>query len=233
MIRAVATDVDGTITDSKSILNLAAAEAIRELERRGIMVTLCSGNALCVLKSLARYIGCTGPTIAENGAVIEYRGKLKIIGEKGLARRALCQLKEELGGIVKETWSNKYRYVDAAILRTVDLKDVEGVVKRFEGVKVIDSGFAYHIIDSRVDKGKGLLCASKWAGLNPTEIAGVGDSMTDYELLQSAAHRYAVGNASPELKKIAEMVSELQYGDGFAEIVKTIIAKNEGGKRSA
>jgi len=226
LIRAVATDVDGTITDSNSIMSLAAVDAIRDLESRGIMVMLCSGNALCVLKALARYIGCTGPTIAENGAVIEYKGKLKIIGERGLAQRAVCCLKDEFGEIIKETWSNKYRYVDAAIMRTVELKDVERAASRFQGIKVIDSGFAYHIIDSNVDKGKGLQCAAKWAGIDQGEIAGVGDSTTDCELLRAAAFKYAVGNAAPELKALAEMVADKRYGDGFAEIARAIIAKN-------
>lgn len=226
MIRAVATDVDGTITDSNSIMSLAAVDAIRDLESRGIMVMLCSGNALCVLKALARYIGCTGPAIAENGAVIEYRGKLKIIGERGLAQRAVCCLKDEFGESIKETWSNKYRYVDAAIMRTIDLKDVEEAASRIQGVKVIDSGFAYHIIDRNVDKGKGLQCAAKWAGIDPKEIAGVGDSTTDCELLRTAAYRYAVANAAPELKEVAEMVADKQYGDGFAEIARAIIAKS-------
>ncbi|MEM3486463.1 MAG: HAD hydrolase family protein, partial [Candidatus Methanomethyliaceae archaeon] len=62
MIRAVATDVDGTITNYKDELYLEAVTAIRNLEKAGIPVILCSGNALCVLKGLARYIGCTGPT---------------------------------------------------------------------------------------------------------------------------------------------------------------------------
>jgi len=230
LIKAVATDVDGTIADSNSIVSLAAAEAIRDLERGGIMVMLCSGNALCVLKTLAKYIGCSGPTIAENGAVIEYKGKLRIFGEKGLARRAVGALKEEYGGRIKEAWSNKYRYVDAAILRTLDLKEVEEAISRFEGIKVIDSGFAYHIIDSRVDKGKGVLCAAKWAGIPPGEIAGVGDSTTDCELLLSSAFRYAVANATPELRKIAEGVSTRQYGEGFAEIAKMIIARNGASK---
>ncbi len=226
LIKAVATDVDGTITDDKSILSIAAICAIRDLERRGIRVMLCSGNALCVLKTLARYIGCTGPSIAENGAVIEYKGKIKIIGEKGLARRAVGSLKEEYGDKIKEAWSNVYRNVDAAILRTLELKDVETVVQRFKGLKVIDSGFAYHIIDSRIDKGVGVAKAAKWIGIEKGDMAGVGDSVTDCELLSSTSFKCAVANAPPELRKIADTISAAPYGEGFAEIAQAIIGKN-------
>lgn len=230
MIKAVATDVDGTITDDKSIVSLAAISAIRDLERKGIKVMLCSGNALCVLKTLARYTGCTGPSIAENGAVIEYKGKVKIIGQKGLARMAVGSLKEEYGDRVKEAWSNAYRNVDAAILRTLELAEVERVVQRIKGLKVIDSGFAYHIIDSRINKGVGVAKAAEWAGIETRDMAGVGDSVTDCELLSSTSFKCAVANAHSELRKIADMTSAAPYGEGFAEIAQAIIAKNAGSK---
>ena len=56
MIRAVITDVDGTITDYEDRLGVEALVAIRKLEDSGIRVVLCSGNALCVLKALGRYM---------------------------------------------------------------------------------------------------------------------------------------------------------------------------------
>lgn len=59
------------------------------------------------------------------------------------------------GDLIREAWSNPHRYVDAAIMRTIDYDKVASEVNKFEGIKVIDSGFAYHILDKRVDKGVG------------------------------------------------------------------------------
>lgn len=225
MIRAVATDVDGTITDGDSILCIEAIEAIRRLEANGIKVILCSGNALCVLKTLSRYIGCSGPTVAENGGVIEYKGKMKILGEKGLGKMAVGRLRSVFGDLIREAWSNPHRYVDAAIMRTLSLEEVTSEVSKLGGVKVIDSGFAFHILDENVDKGKGLTEALKWIGVGKEEVAGVGDSMTDLELLRATGFKCAVANAEEAIKMEADYTAKSKYGSGFAEIAEMILSK--------
>ena len=227
LIRAVATDVDGTITDEGSFVSLEAIESIRELERSGMAVMLCSGNALCVLKTLARYLGCTGPTIAENGAVVEYKGNIRVIGEKGKAKEVVEELKSTYGEKVRETWSNTYRLVDVAILRTLPLNAIKEVANKFSGIKVVDSGFAFHIIDEKVDKGVGTQMAAEWAGIDLSEIAGIGDSITDLELLKACGYKCAVSNGHAEIKKIADFVSEKKYGEGFTEIAKRILTLNQ------
>jgi len=226
MIRAVATDVDGTITNRNDELYLEAVAAIRKLEGAGIPVILCSGNALCVLKGLARYIGCTGPTVSENGAVVEYKASIRILGRKGIARRVVDELKRVYGQDIKESWSNRFRFVDMAIRRTIELENVERIVSKFEGVKVIDSNYAYHITDRNVDKGKGLLRALKFLGISPEEVAGVGDSVTDLEMLSVCGFKAAVANADPRLKEIADLVSKNEFGLGFAEIAETLLSAN-------
>ncbi len=224
MIRAVVTDVDGTITNYKDELYLEAIIAIRKLEKAGIPVVLCSGNAFCVLKALARYVGCTGPTVSENGAVVEYKANLRILGRKGIAKQVVEELKRLYGEEVKESWSNRFRFVDMAIRRTIEFEKVQEVVKKFDGVKVLDSNFAYHITDENVDKGKGVMRALKFLGVRPEDVAGIGDSITDLEMFRICGFKAAVANADPRLKEIANMVSEKEFGLGFAEIAERILS---------
>jgi phosphoglycolate phosphatase (TIGR01487 family) len=226
MIKAVATDIDGTLTDREDYIGIEAIAAIRELEARGIMVILCSGNAFCVTKALARYVGCTGPTVSENGAVVEYKGKMRILGEMGAARRVVQELKNAYGSEIKESWSNNYRYVDMAIQWSRDIKRLRAMVKKYKGIKVIDSGFAYHILDEKIDKGAGLLRAIKLIKLNTSEVAGVGDSITDLEMLRVCGFRGVVANGDQRIKEIADFVAKEEFGKGFVEIAKHIISKN-------
>ncbi len=224
MIRAVATDVDGTITNYRDELYLEAIIAIRALEREGIPVILCSGNALCVLKALARYIGCSGPTVSENGAVVEYKASIRILGRRGIARQVVDELKRIYGQNIVESWSNRFRFVDLAIRRTIDIGKVQEVVSKFEGVKVIDSNFAYHITDRNVNKGKGLIRALKFLGIEPEEVAGIGDSITDLEMLGVCGYKAVVGNADPRLKESADFVSDKEFGLGFADIAERLLS---------
>lgn len=224
MIRAVVTDVDGTITDYEDRLGVEAIEAIRKLEAAGIPVVLCSGNSLCVLKALARYIGCSGPLVAENGGVVEFKGRMYILCRVRKARRVLEGLRERYGDRVKESWSNRYRFVDMAILRTIGFEEVAEVVKGFKGMKVIDSGFAYHILDKGVDKGVGVARALELLGVGREEAAGVGDSMTDAELFKACGFKALVANGDERLKSAVDYICKERFGKGFAEVAEKILA---------
>lgn len=225
MIKAVITDVDGTITDYEDRIGVEAIEAIRRLEAAGTRVVLCSGNALCVLKGLGRYIGCSGPLIAENGGVVEYKGRMYILCKVREARKAVEKLRERYGERVSESWSNRYRFVDMAILRTLGHGEVEETVKEFPGLKVIDSGFAFHILDASVDKGVGVAKALALLGVTMEEAAGIGDSMTDTELLQACGYRAIVGNGDPRLRDRVDYVAKERFGKGFAEIADRILGE--------
>ncbi|MGC8609583.1 MAG: HAD hydrolase family protein, partial [Thermoplasmata archaeon] len=70
MIRLVAMDVDGTITDKKRLISTKAIESIRQAENNGITVSLLSGNVIPVVYSLKVFIGINGPVFGENGGVM-------------------------------------------------------------------------------------------------------------------------------------------------------------------
>jgi phosphoglycolate phosphatase (TIGR01487 family) len=223
-IKAVVTDVDGTITDYEDRLGVEALLTIRKLEDSGVKVILCSGNALCVLKALGRYMGCSGPTVAENGGVVDYKGHMHILCRVREGGKAVQRLREEYGDKIKESWSNRYRFVDMAILRTIGYAEVVEVVKGFKGMKVMDSGFAYHIMDETVDKGVGVAKALSLLGLCREEAAGVGDSITDLELLQACGYKAIVANGDKRLEGSADYVAKEKFGKGFAEIAEKILS---------
>jgi len=74
MIKAVATDIDRTLTISGNNykLTVEAVKAIRVLEEHGIPVILISGNSLPIVVGLR---DISGPVLGENGCVIFYKGR--------------------------------------------------------------------------------------------------------------------------------------------------------------
>ena len=224
-IKVLATDVDGTLTNMKHKISVKAIEAIRKLEKKGFPVILASGNALCVLKTLKNYIGCSGALIAEGGGVVEYKDTVKILGKGEEARKALTKLKEKFGDKVEESWTNPYRWVDVALKRTVDKNLILKVIQNFPHLKLLDSGFAYHILDKNVDKGKGLKVAVKLMGFKIKETAVVGDSETDIEMFKVAGLKIALANAPKQLKILANHTTKKSNGEGFTEAVKLILSE--------
>ena len=68
--KAVAVDIDGTITDKNKKIHLGAIAALRRLEGAGIPVILSTGNVRAITYGLWRFIGATGPMVCENGGVV-------------------------------------------------------------------------------------------------------------------------------------------------------------------
>ncbi|MEM3507616.1 MAG: phosphoglycolate phosphatase [Candidatus Bathyarchaeia archaeon] len=223
-IKAVATDVDGTLTDEKERISCKAIEAIRNLEAKGISVILASGNTLCVLKTLKNYIGCSGALICENGAVIEYKGNIKVFGKMDDAKVVLKRLKEKYNGKIVESWSNPYRLVDIALRRNIEKEKIIEVMLDFPNLRLLDSGYAYHILSKEINKGNALKVAADLMGLKVSEIAAIGDSETDIDMFKVAGYGIAVANSPNSLKAIAKHITSKEDGEGFFEATELILS---------
>ncbi len=220
--QAICIDVDGTITDEKYLLNLKAIKYLRILEVNGIPVMFASGNALPVLKALARYIGCSGAVIAEDGGVVEYKEKMYLLGSREEPLKFLSVLKSKVGNI-EESFFNRYRHVDVAIKRTIDIDIILSILKDFPNLKVVDSKFAFHIHDKDVDKGRGLKFACKLMNIDVSKVIAIGDSEIDIPMFTVAGYSVALANAPNSVKSLADYVTRKSYGDGFVEFIKVLL----------
>jgi phosphoglycolate phosphatase (TIGR01487 family) len=221
-LRAIACDVDGTITARNRRISLSAIASIRELVDSGVEVVLSSGNTICFLDALARMIGTGGTIIAENGGVwrIGFTGPLHVEGDRGPALAAYRALEESYRerGITLEPYSERYRFSDVAFARTVPPDEVRGLV-RARGVKVIDTGFALHLQAQGVNKGLALTRLASGLGIPVEEFLAVGDSENDLEMIGAAGIGVAVADAGEAVRAAADYVTEKGDGDGFAEAV--------------
>jgi len=219
-IKAIAMDVDGTITDSSRKICIEAIKTIKQAEKKGIPVIIVTGNILCATKMLAIMLGTTGGLVSENGGVIEYRNEKKILGNIKKCEEAFQYLKTK-HPVLKVEFSDQ-RISEVAIERTIKEEVVKDVLKDFD-VEIYDTNFAIHLTDPSVDKGSSLKMLASCMGLKPEEIMAVGDSENDIEFLQVAGLKVAVNNADLNLKEIADYVTTRPYGDGFAEAVRKFI----------
>ena len=221
-LRAVACDVDGTITDRNRRISLAAIACIRDLVDRGVEVVLASGNTACFLDGLARMIGTPGSFIGENGGVwrIGFSGALQVEGDRGPALAAYRAVEAHYRekGVALEPYGERYRFSDFAFARTVSPDEVRDLV-RDHGVKVIDTGFAIHLQEKGISKGLALRRLAAGMGIPAEEFLAAGDSENDLEMLEAAGIGVTVKNAGERVKAVSGYVSEKGDGDGFVEAV--------------
>ncbi|VVB69002.1 Phosphoglycolate phosphatase [uncultured archaeon] len=220
VIRALAVDIDGTLTDKSRVLSPAAVAAMRGMK---VPVVLVTGNTHCFTRAASVLLGTPRIFIAENGGVVSHaENDMEILADIQVceaAFRELCKL------FPLERYSSaRYRFTDIALKRNFDVKAALSYAKeRSLPVDLIDTAYAVHIKDRRVNKGTGICRVATRMQIDPKEFAAVGDSLSDMPMFELAGFRASVGNASPELRAASDYVAEAKYGDGFAEIVKHMI----------
>lgn len=219
-IKAIALDVDGTITDSTRKICINSIKAINQVEEKGIPVIIVTGNILCSTKMISILLGTTGGMVAENGGVIKYGDEQRVLGNIKECERAYEYLKTRYP--VNKVEFSDQRISEVAIGRNVEEETVKSTLKDFD-VKIYDSKFAIHLTDPAVDKGSSLKVLATYLNVKTEEIMAIGDGENDVEFLQVAGLKVAVNNAASELKAMADYVTHKPYGDGVAEAVSKFI----------
>lgn len=83
-------------------------------------------------------------------------------------------------------------------------------------------GLGIDINDGEAGKHMAVLAYAKLAHLDPAEILGVGDSYNDLPLLTACGVKVAMGNASSELKQIADYVVKTQEEKGMLDVLNLV-----------
>ena len=223
MLKALVTDVDGTITDRRRRINTEAIEAIRTLVDAGVEVVLASGNTVCFMDGLCKMVGTDGTIIGENGGVYRraFAGTLHIPGDQKVCLAAFETDYFAGKDVDLELYSAQYRFADVAFARNIDPDEARAVIRDHHlPVRVLDTGFAIHLQALGVNKGTALRELAGEMGIQPSEMMAIGDSENDIEMLEAAGVGVAVRNAPAATMSAADWVSEGAYGDGFVEAVK-------------
>ncbi|AEH61764.1 SPP-like hydrolase [Methanosalsum zhilinae DSM 4017] len=223
VFKAIVVDIDGTITYPDRRLDFTAAEKLRSLK---VPVVLATGNILCYARATSKLIGLSGATIAENGGIFStaYDNKPHIVeGTLEECERAV----EYLSTFFDITRLDaEYRKTEVALRRDFDASEARRILRKekFE-VEIIDTNYAIHVKNSRVDKGTGLIELARLLDFVPGDFIAIGDSENDREMLQVSGFGIAVSNADVDTKKNADLVTSRAYGEGTSEAIDYLISK--------
>lgn len=112
-----------------------------------------------------------------------------------------------------------------AIFRYPDeKKEAEARLSGIPGISVTTSlGNDLDVNGEGTDKGAAVIRLAKQLGISRDEIMACGDTFNDYTMLKAAGLAIAMGNAEPEIKAIADYVTDTNDRDGVAKAVKRFI----------
>lgn len=213
-IKATVIDVDGTITDSNRLIQAHGIKALREVQSKGVVVMLSSGNVLPVAYGLSTFIGLKGPVIAENGGVVALREEVHLLNDISLPLKAYGHLRTKMA--VERLFTDRWRETEVALKKSVDPKAIQEVLKDWE-VVVETTGFAIHIMERGHSKFNGVRKAAELIGIDTKEIAAFGDSDNDVTMLRDCGFGIAVANASPAARSAATLITKSPHSDGVIE----------------
>jgi len=213
-------DIDGTLTDESRAVDPRVFPVLSEWPEQ---VVIATGKAMPYPIALCEFIGIEYTVVAENGGVVfvEATDSLQIQGDK-VACLAVAEAYLDLGyelGFGQVDLANRWRETEVV----VDLSQPEAPLRRLaeeHDLEFLDTGFAYHITDSTIDKGTGLQAVCAELDREPTEFLAVGDSENDAEAFDVAGESVAVANADETARERADRVTEAAYADGFLEAVE-------------
>jgi len=223
LIRALVVDIDGTLSDRNRVLCPAAVKALRMLKAPVILAT---GNTHCFARTASVLLGTPRIFIAENGGVVSHsEEEMEILADLQICEEAYQKLAEEFA--LQRYNSGRYRFTDIALQRNFDVQAATRYAQEHNlPVDIIDTTYAVHIKDRRVDKGTGLRRVAERMGIDLRDFAAIGDSYSDLAIFELAGFRAAVGNACQELKDMSDFVAQARYGEGFAEIIDHMIKED-------
>ena len=227
MPKAIAVDIDGTITDYNKNLHLDAIHALRRIEKAGIPIILATGNVRAITYGLWRFIGASGPMVCENGGVVWHPTWSEPIVRADGARARKCaqdmakDINIDPEGITTNTW----RESEWCLFTDEDLDAVHNWVASsdYSDLAVVKTGFAIHLMEPHLSKGEGLKIALERMGISPDDVLAVGDAPNDIPMFELVGHSVAVGGCFDSLAKVASVISPHAHGDTFKPLVDAIL----------
>lgn len=214
MFKALAVDVDGTITDSSKRIEALGIDTLRQVEAAGLPVILATGNVLPIAHGLASFIGLSGPVVAETGGVVSYRRDIHVLEDGEESRRAFRHLQGRMS--VQRLFTDNWRVSEVALMPDADAEVVAEELRDFD-IRVEATGFAVHLLAPHHSKMNGVRKAAELLGIGTEEILAIGDSDNDISMLSGCGMGVALANASPAAKAAATLVTRGRHSQGVRE----------------
>lgn len=128
-IRLVAIDIDGTLLDSREILHPETVNAVRNVQRQGIHVTLATGRTFVSAVPFAKQLGLELPIVTHNGAYVAAVGAMEPLSRTPMEMAVLKDLLGELeaSDLYVKMYVDDHLFVQIATEETVSFSKKHGV----------------------------------------------------------------------------------------------------------
>ena len=238
MVKFVASDLDGTLLlNGAQSVDESTIQYINKLVDKGVIFAPASCRQITSLKRLFGVVSDKLAYIAENGALVEYKGET--IGKTAMDRKLALEIIEDVieqpncevlvsgehTSYIKPksqeyyyrmtkvvnyhtTLVDKFTDIDEDILK-IAVCDMTGIKNWSDKASVLVSGELYlDLMDTNVNKGRGIEQVQQYFGLKPEECMAFGDNYNDVDMLDSVTYSYVMSTAAEDIKKHGRYITD-------------------------
>jgi phosphoglycolate phosphatase len=223
-IKLFAIDIDGTITiNGDGTVNLEILSKLRYLIKLGYKIIYVTGRSSTEAFVLSVFGGTTKISIGENGGVITKSPTDHTL----LANKEKCMMGYNL--LVKEFGiiENKQvfpRMTEVVLTRTFDIDKGNKIFKENKlDLIIVDSNYAFHINEKKINKAYGLQYLLNALKINPSEVVAIGDSETDIPMFELCKNSVTFESSKVEVKKMAKFIVKGENGEGLINALELVI----------
>lgn len=164
---------------------------------------------------------CAGGAFVERGADADFVAEMTMYSQN---MRHIDSLAEQ--GPTTDVLMYWSRVDEADLARAVELLDAA----TGPAVSVVDSGFGggfgyLDVVQPGVSKATGIRALMDAFGIDASEVMAFGDAGNDAEMLRLAGVGVAMGNASDELKSIADLVCDPCEEQGVLKVLEEVFGR--------
>jgi phosphoglycolate phosphatase len=223
-IKFFAIDIDGTLTlNGNGAVNLDALAKLRYLVNLGYKVIFVTGRSSLEAFILAVYGGTTPIAIGENGGVITTSPEEhRLLASKDNCLRGFNVLTESIKGVMRKPVFP--RMTEIVLERSFDLNEGNKILRENDlDLKLVDSNYAYHINEIKINKGFGLAILLKSLDIESEEVVAVGDSETDISMFEQSKYSFTFENSGANVRKNATHLVRGANGEGLINAIDLIM----------
>jgi len=220
-------DIDGTLLDRQGIIP-EMIYLVRELERKGMVVSLASGRTLPNITPIHQSLGISGFIVGENGGMVWDSGNwhpIKALADGSRPKEAAQWLGTQIEGLNPEgIESNRWRETEWCLTEVEDWEEVRDAIASSEwsDISVVPTGFAVHLTIPGHDKASGLRVAFEQRGIDPARVIACGDAPNDIPMFDLVGFSVSVSRNYPEVVQAADLVTDAHGKEGSLELLKAL-----------
>ena len=217
--RLLALDLDGTLLNSRKEVTPAVKRALEWVRERGVHVVLSTGRIVGEAAEFARELPCDDLMVTAGGTAIAAASDERILQSWEMP----CEIGAKVVEAVQSRPVRVMIYVGSKIyINEYSNRDFVANyrIEGFHANKIVTEDIAGEIRKNKLNVTKVYALGEReMLGVTPAEMAAIGDSDNDAEMLRAVGMPVAMGNADPALKALAKYVTADCDHDGVAQAV--------------